>query len=316
MHAPRLAVIDMGTNTFHLLVAEVEASAFRPIAEYKRAVRLGQGGISTGVLTEEAQTRALDCLRFFLEKAAEFQLSASDVQAFATSAVRSAGNGADFTRRVLAELGLRVSTIGGAEEAGYIFDGVRATGAFAEEKGPVLVMDIGGGSVEFILGKPNGQVLWLQSFEVGGQRLADTYMRQDPIAPADARRLVADMKKTLAPLAEACAEYRPEVLIGASGTFDTLRQLEYPDEDTSSPSLPWKSLDTAFVHTQTVRLQQLDRVQRLAIPGISELRADMIVVALLLLQAALEVSGVARLCQSSWALKEGVAFRLAGKDKA
>ena len=315
MHAPRLAVIDMGTNTFHLLVADVEQAAFRPVAEYKQAVRLGQGGISAGILTEEAQGRALDCLRYFLEKAGDFGLAPSDVHAFATSAVRSAKNGPDFTRRVFAELGLRVSTIGGAEEAGYIFDGVRATGAFAEETAPVLVMDIGGGSVEFILGKPNGQVLWLQSFEVGGQRLVDAYMKKDPIAPTDAKRLISDMKRTLAPLAEACTEYKPQLLIGASGTFDTLRQLEFPNEDSSAALLPWKILTPDFVQTQTERLRKLDRTQRLAIPGISELRADMIVVALLLLQSALEVSGIRRLCQSSWALKEGVAFRLAGKEK-
>lgn len=253
---------------------------------------------------------------FFLEKAADYGLAPSDVHAFATSAVRSAKNGPDFTRRVFAELGLRVSTIGGAEEAGYIFDGVRATGAFTEEAAPVLVMDIGGGSVEFILGKPNGQVLWLQSFEVGGQRLVDAYMKKDPIAPADAKRLISDMKRTLAPLAEACAEYKPQLLIGASGTFDTLRQLEFPHEDASAYLLPWKLLDPGFVRAQTSRLQKLGRAERLAIPGISELRSDMIVVALLLLEAAQEVSGIERLCQSSWALKEGVAFRLAGKEKA
>lgn len=306
----------MGTNTFHLLMADVENAAFRPVAEFKHAVRLGQGGISAGILTEEAQGRAIDCLRSFLEKTGDLGLSPADVHAFATSAVRSAKNGSDFTQRVFAELGLRVNIIGGVEEAGYIFDGVRATGSFAEETAPVLVMDIGGGSVEFILGKPNGQVLWLQSFEVGGQRLVDVYMKQDPIASTDAKRLIADMERTLSPLAEACTEYKPQLLIGASGTFDTLRQLEFPNEDTPTAHSPWKMLTPDFVRAQTERLQKLDRAQRLAIPGISELRADMIVVALLLLQAALEVSGIQQLCQSSWALKEGVAFRLARKEKA
>jgi exopolyphosphatase/guanosine-5'-triphosphate,3'-diphosphate pyrophosphatase len=236
-------------------------------------------------------------------------LAPQEIQAFATSAVRSAKNGEAFVADMYANLGLSIQVLDGKAEAEYIFKGVWASGAGQGLTEPLLVMDIGGGSVEFILGSVQGEVLWLQSFEVGGQRLVDAYMQQDPIAQSAAHQLKTDLRQILQPLAEACALYKPKVLAGASGTFDTLRHLEYGTvAPLSNPS--WKGLSIPHIYTQSAHLQKLNRAERLNMEGISELRADMIVVALLLLETALEVTGVQEIRQSSWALKEGVAVGL------
>ena len=309
IHNKPFAIVDMGTNTFHLLVAANDAGVLKPIFERKQGVRLGKGGISEGTLTPDAMTRALVCLQGFVLDAAAHGVGLGQIFAFATSAVRSAANGHAFAAQIEAELGFGVKVLDGLAEADYIFAGVRASGAVQDVAAPVLVMDIGGGSVEFILGDRTGHIWWLQSFELGGQRLVDSYMVQDPIAPKDAARLRKDLRRHLAPLQKACQRYKPEVLVGASGTFDTLRQFENPNE-TQPHTLPWQELSPKLAAETTSKLQGMNLSERLAFAAISELRADMIVVALILLEVALELSGAARLRQTDWALKEGVATRL------
>ncbi len=305
----RRAIIDMGTNTFHLLVAEGVGPHAKALAEYKQPVRLGQGGISAGALAADAQDRAIACLQSFVQQAAAAGVQPGQIEVFATSAVRSAHNAHAFVQCVAEEVGLQIQVIDGPQEAQYIFRGVCASGALAAHAGPCLVMDIGGGSVEFIIGQSDGAVAWLQSFEVGGQRLLDQYMQDDPIAPAQASALQAYVTQVLTPLADACAQFKPSLLVGASGTFDTLRALQYPNEGPKSDATkPWAPLSLADMLGATRHLERLSLAERRAIPGVSELRAHMIVVALLLLEATVKMTGITRLHQSSWALKEGVLF--------
>ena len=214
----------MGTNTFHLLLAEVGLGSFDLLEEHKQAVRLGQGGISDGRLGEEAQLRALACLHSFAFQAQIWGIFPSDIQAYATSAVRSASNSREFIDAIATQTGIRVHVLDGPSEAGLIFDGVRASGA-CEGAETVLVMDIGGGSVEFILGKPNGEIHWLHSFELGAQRLLDRYVRHDPILPQEVSNLKEDLYRKLEPLQEACRLHPPIPPGGCQ------RHLRYPPPD-------------------------------------------------------------------------------------
>ena len=308
-----IAVIDMGTNTFHLLVAKWVQGRLLTLLERKEGVRLGKDGISKGELAEEAMVRAIDCLQRFLAASKEFGIQPADVHAYATSAVRSARNGEAFRNLLLSQLGLTVQIIDGGQEAEFIFEGVRASGAFYGEGGDVLVMDIGGGSVEFILGNSLGQIRWLQSFEIGGQRLVDAYMNQDPIEQKEVGRLRKNLQIALMPLKEACKRYQPSVLVGASGTFDTLRQFENPAES-KDHTLPWANLDTVKTRGISTLLQGMNRAERLAHAAISDLRADMIVVALILVEEALKASKAPKLRQSDWSLKEGAAQKLLARQ--
>ena len=158
-HPNKAAVIDMGTNTFHLLLVELHGNEFKTIYKEKIAVKLGQGGITQNLIAPEAEKRALHTLGHF--KNLIDGESISQVFAFATSAVRNATNGPDFVNRVREQLGIQIHVISGDEEAQLIYEGIHFSGALDERT--TLMMDIGGGSVEFIIGNAQ-EAFWKQSF--------------------------------------------------------------------------------------------------------------------------------------------------------
>ncbi|QRR02709.1 Ppx/GppA phosphatase family protein [Dyadobacter sandarakinus] len=305
----RLGIIDLGTNTFHLLIADKKDGIVVPVFQESRPARIGLGGINQRMITEEASARALGVLRFFREKLDEFQVSQDNTFAFGTSAVRNADNSDAFCAEMLHETGIRITVIDGNREAEYIYKGVRSGAAIGRE--PALIMDIGGGSVEFIIGN-NAQIFWKQSFEIGGQRLIEKFMRNDPLSPADRRNLYNYFEESLIPLANAVHQYAPRKLVGSSGTFDTLVDIDFqhrtqnraPREQTDF-NLPLEEFYRAF--SIIVSGNHDDRMQ---IPGMITLRADMIVVAVCLVDYVLKTHRISEIQVSSYALKEGVLAEL------
>lgn len=168
------AVIDLGTNTFHVLIFEDKKLVFNQSI----AAKIGMGGISEGIISEEGIQRALSVLTQFRGIIETYGIDINDVKAFGTSAIRNASNQETFVERIRQETGIRITVISGDKEAQLIYQGVLAAMPIPETS---LVMDIGGGSVEFIIGKEN-TILWKQSFEIGGQRLIDKFMKTDPIS--------------------------------------------------------------------------------------------------------------------------------------
>ena len=303
MQPNTVAVIDLGTNTFHILIAEVEAGGSYRIAERLRLpVMIGKGGINQGLITEEGQQRALEALQQFADLIKTRNVK--HVRATATSAFRNAHNGAALVQRIREETGIVVDIIDGNREAEYIFGGVQEALSLGQE--PVLVMDIGGGSVEFILSS-NQQIRWKQSFEIGAQRLLDRFDIQDPISDENREELTAYFHETLADLLTAAQQWQPSTLVGASGTFETLcdihahqHHLTVADDACELPM----SADSFSDILQ--ELMQKNRVERLAMSGMVEMRVDMIVVAAWLIQFVLEELGIKKLRVSAYALKEGV----------
>ncbi|RZK28580.1 MAG: phosphatase, partial [Hymenobacter sp.] len=178
MHAPvlhrRLALIDMGTNTFHLLIVEDRpGQPPHPLVRTKVGVRLGEGGISKGEIAPGPYARALQTVRGFKEEIELHQ--ATEVRATATSAMRVSRNGPDLVRDILETTGIQVEVIGGEREAELIAKGIRQAVALGPEKH--LLMDIGGGSVEFIIAN-EATIFWKQSFEIGAQRLLDKFFTE------------------------------------------------------------------------------------------------------------------------------------------
>ena len=303
MHNNTIAVIDLGTNTFHLLIAEVLAHRhYRIIHRLRIPVMIGKGGINQGVITEEGQQRALAALQQFAERMEEYNVK--QVRATATSAFRNARNGEALVQRVREETGIQVEIIDGLQEAAYIFAGVQEALSLGDE--PMLIVDIGGGSVEFILSS-NQQVHWKQSFEIGAQRLLDRFAIQDPISPENQDELTAYFRTMLSDLLVAAQQWQPGTLVGASGTFDTLcaihahqHQLTIAEDACELPI----SVDSFSVILQ--ELLQKNRAERLAIPGMIEMRVDMIVVAAWLIEFVLTELDLKALRVSAYALKEGV----------
>lgn len=298
----KIAIIDMGTNTFHLLIAAADNGSYHIISRDRLAVKIGMGGINDGYITEAGIHRALLAMQSF--KNLIDNAGVKQVSAFGTSALRNARNGADVVNRIKELTGIDVNIISGDKEAEYIYRGVRS--ALHMESDKSLIVDIGGGSVEFIIGD-NDRIYWKQSIEIGAQRLLEQFQKTDPITPAEMAALDAHFDSTLAPLFRALAEHPTYILIGSSGTFDTLsdifcqrHHIQKMPEEIETP------LSLAGFYEIYHDLLVKDRSQRMCIPGMIEMRVDMIVVACCLIRYLLDKHPFHRIRVSTYALKEGV----------
>ncbi len=304
------AIIDLGTNTFHLLIVEKIDSTYTTLFRESRPAKIGQAGINQGLITEEGIGRALGVLTYFRQVLDQHNVDPSQVIATGTSAIRVARNQAEFIERVRAATGIPITVISGEQEADYIYQGVRAAGALDEATS--LVMDIGGGSVEFILGNQS-RTFWKQSFEIGGQRLRERFMpgtsgHDEPINSGSIRRLHDYFQEQLMPLANAIHQYQPTVLVGSSGSFDTLvdmwfmhEQGHLPNPDQSAFTLPISEFYRAYELLIT-----RNHAERMQVPGMIELRVDMIVVAVCLIDYVLKSYGISQIRTSTYSLKEGI----------
>lgn len=301
MSTRKAAVIDMGTNTFHLLLVELDGVSFKTIYKEKIPVKLGKGGINQNHITEDAKKRAFHTLLHFKNLIEGENIP--QTFAFATSAVRNAENGQDFVQEVKEKIGINIRVLSGEEEAQMIYDGIRLSGSLNGQT--ELMMDIGGGSVEFIIGNSE-QSLWKQSFEIGGQRLLELFHYHDPILPEEVARLKAYLEEKLQPLLEAIKTYKPTGLVGASGTFDTLTDIYFESmlqcklTGRHAFELPVEKYDA--IHRMIL---SKNKEERLLIPGMIPMRVDMIVVASTLIEFILRFIKVDFITCSHYALKEG-----------
>lgn len=302
----KVAIIDCGTNTFHLLIAELEDSDFKITYSIKTPVRIGQGGISHGRITHEALDRATKVLSSFAETIKEH--NADEVFAFATSAFRNAENSDEVVSHIKVNTGIYIDIISGDTEAQYIYNGVK--NAVTLGSSPVLIIDIGGGSVEFIIGNED-EVLWKQSFEIGAQRLLDQFHHHDPITKDELGELENYLCLQLNPLIAKIKHFQPVAMIGSSGTFDTLSEiycnqfnLSFSDTDSELP-LTLEAYE--YIHSKIITN---DRDGRMAIPGMIEMRVDMIVVASSIIHWLLKQHSFSAIKVSTYSLKEGVLHAL------
>jgi exopolyphosphatase/guanosine-5'-triphosphate,3'-diphosphate pyrophosphatase len=298
----RIAIIDMGTNTFHLLIAEGDEKGYNIIYRDRLAVKIGMGGINDGIITESAIHRTLLAMQSF--KNATDQHQVSNIYAFGTSALRNARNGQEVAERIKAISGIEVNIISGEQEAKYIYLGVKAALGLGNDKN--LIVDIGGGSIEFIVAD-HDHVYWMQSFEIGAQRLLERFQKHDPILPEEVTQLEAYFERELKSLFEALTKYNPSILVGSSGTFDTLSDIFCITHDIhKSPEEIETPLSIEGFYEIHKELLLKDREQRMQIPGMIEMRVDMIVVACCLVKFLLEKYPFTRIRVSTYSLKEGV----------
>lgn len=298
----KIAVIDMGTNTFHLLIASVNDGELKVLHKEKTAVRLGKGGISKGFITEEAEKRAIKALKRFKETI-EIE-NTTQIFATATSAIRNAKNGSDLTKKIKEKTGIEVRVISGDEEAEYIYNGVKQALKIGSD--PSLIMDIGGGSIEFIIANSK-KIFWKRSFEIGGQRLIDRFHQNDPISLGEKESLESYLLEELQPLIEESKKYDISTLIGSSGTFDTLsdiyRMEENLEKDPDETEFPLPIDHYYSIVKDIISKKESDRLN---IPGMIPLRVEMIVVAVILVDFVLNTLDLSNIRVSAYALKEGV----------
>ncbi len=303
-----LAAIDIGTNSIHMVVVRIEPAlpAFTIIAKEKDTVRLGDRDPKTGDLTPEAMGRAIAALQR-CQKLAK-SLNAEQIVAVATSAVREAPNGRDFLKQVNSELGLFVNLISGQEEARRIYLGVLSGMEFNST--PHIIIDIGGGSTELILGDSH-EPRSLSSTKVGAVRLTAEYITTDPISNNELQYLQAYVRGMLErPVEELLTHLQPGEhprLVGTSGTIETLGIIHAREKLGIVPNpLTGYQLSRKDLREIVKRLASMSYAERAAIPGMSDRRSEIIVAGSLILLEAMTLLGIESVMMGERALREGV----------
>ncbi len=304
----RVAVIDLGTNTFNLLIVDVLSSGeYRSVFNTKKAVKIGEGAMIAGKLLAAPIQRAKDALAEYLGIIEQHECEKT--LAFATSGIRSTSNGAEFVAAVKDELGLDISIIDGLEEARLIYEGVDLAIPFGDE--PMVIMDIGGGSTEFIIADKTG-VRWMKSYRLGISRILQMLEPEDPVSESDLDNLNDLFASQLNELIGKCNEFNVSTLIGSSGSFDSFIEMIWAAQGSTqlASSVVREEFDLNDLRSLHQKLIKADYDTRKAVPGLVEMRVDTIHLASYMVQWVLSHCGLERLLLSSYALKEGVLHRV------
>jgi len=297
-----LAALDIGTNSFHLVVARTGVgNRFEVVAREKELVRLGSGSGGMTSLDPEAIDRGIAALGRLGQVAAAH---GAEVYAVATSAVREADNAEEFLRRARAEAGVDVQVISGPEEARLIHLGVLQAVPVFDRR--LVLIDIGGGSTEVLVGE-RGETLAVVSLKVGALRLTDRFFggnRLHPSAVDSCRRWLA---ATLAPVARQVRRHGFDVAIGSSGTIATLCAMVHARRGGEPLRTLYNFAITAGeLHDVVEDLVAADTVDaRRKLPGLDAARADIILAGALIAEAVVEALGITELVYSDYALREG-----------
>lgn len=301
----RIAVIDMGTNTFNLLIAEYSAHNFKVLYSDKQPVKLGQKLKEQHIIDTVGISRIIQTLSYYKNIIEKYQVT--DIKAIATSSIRTAKNQKESLDIITNNLGLNVEVIDGVREAELIY----IANQFAIQnckqentRSPYLIMDIGGGSTEFIIAQQ--QALWKQSFLLGMARLIDEIQPQDPITPDDINRVFAYLDNILQPLHNAVQQFQPETLVGSSGVFDSIVEMIEANIRSLSKTQSCCNIDKDDFYTIYYHILPLTYQQRLNFKGLIQMRADMIVMSLLLIDYVLKKYSLQQIIVSFYSLKEGV----------
>ncbi|MDB9436749.1 Ppx/GppA phosphatase family protein [Dolichospermum lemmermannii CS-548] len=303
-----IAAIDIGTNSLHMVVVKIEATlpSFTIIAREKETVRLGDRNLITGELKPEVMMKAIACLGRF--KTLADSLGTNSIVAVATSAVRESPNGKDFLHQVETEVGLSVDLISGPEEARRIYLGVLSGMEFNNK--PHIIIDIGGGSTELILGDSE-EPRSLTSTKVGAVRLTGELIASDPISETEFKYLQAYARGMLERSVE---EVQGKLkigdspqLIGTSGTIETIATIHAREKLGLVPStLNGYQFSLQDLRTWVNRLRKMTNVERATVPGMPEKRSEVILSGAVILQEAMTLLGVQSVTVCERSLREGV----------
>ena len=303
------AVIDIGTNTCNLLIANtLSGGMFETVYDRKLPVKMGRGGIHKDILLPDAIKRGLNALHSHSKTISEYGIC--KVNIVGTSALRGAVNRSEFLEKVKQLFEWDIEIIDGELEAELIFKGVRLS--LPVNIGKYLILDIGGGSIEFILAKDNDIIL-KKSFNIGIARALETIQMSDPILPSE---IVAFEKWFDEPLRDfwtACDQHKPLTLIGCSGAFDTFMDIHekaLPDTKVRGVS-DFPLNDFLNIHE---RLIKSDHKTRAKMEGMNEMRVEMIVIASVFTNLIIQRLSIKTILHTHNSLKEGVMDKFISKE--
>lgn len=297
-----LAVIDLGTNTCNLLIAEYEETNYQILYQGKEVVKLGKNGIDKNQLTEDGLERAIIAIQ--KHQAVIGQFKATKVLIFATSAIREAANRAWFQYQIKEHTGLWLHIISGEKEAELIFKGVKL--AFNHIENHSLVLDIGGGSNEFILTE-NNEPVWKCSFPLGMARVIEQIPPSNPITQSEILKINNWFEERLEPLWEAAKNIRIPQLIGCSGAFDTVADL-IDETAPGTKSRISQAIDLRSFELIYNRLIASTTEERMKMTGMEPIRVEMIVPSVLFIKLIIDRLNIYKITQTDFALREGVLY--------
>jgi exopolyphosphatase/guanosine-5'-triphosphate,3'-diphosphate pyrophosphatase len=299
----RIAAVDVGSNSIHMVVAQVESDGrFHVIDRAKERVHLGRHTLNTGALSDEAIEAGMRTLAAF--KTLAERHGAVRIKAVATSAVREAGNGGEFIKRVRDEIGLRVRVIPGREEARLIYLGVAH--AIDLSAGPTLIVDAGGGSVELILAA-DGKPVQLHSLKLGVTRVSEKFISNDPPSGKELEALDRHVARVLEPVLAAMRDYQPTRVVGTSGTMLNLISMAgYRRGLPPEAHLNNYAVSAGDIARARRQVQKASYDERIRIKGLDAKRADIIVAGACIADQILQYLEVEEMVACTWALREGV----------
>ena len=309
----RIAAIDIGTNSIHMIVVQVRPDlSFEVIDREKEMVRLGAGGLDGRSLTPTAMTAALQTLAKFRRLADSHKVD--KIVAAATSAIREADNGGDFIADVDRKTQIRIRVISGTEEARLIHMaavyGVHMAGS------PAVVVDIGGGSIEVTLGTAS-HITHARSFKLGVIRLTERFVRTDPLSERDERRLVKHINREIGGFLATLADKRFDRVIGTSGTILSLGALALSEDGiVRDEALRNRRVSAKAIRRLRRRLSGADLEARLHMDGLDPRRADIAVAGSILLDSVLRRLGADDLTLCDLALREGLVLDYIHRNSA
>ncbi len=311
----RLASFDLGTNTFLLLVADVEDGRVEPAYEKETIVRFGKGVDAAGNLNVEAMQRGLACLQEYVALAK--QHGAGQIFAVGTSALRDAANRSEFLDAAFEKTGLRIEIISGEKEAQLAFAG--ALSNMPDLPSPIAVLDIGGGSTEVVIGESrqllsgNEIPLNARSADIGSVRLTERFAKSDPVQPEEVQRLREQaetiMRATWSP--ESLAKVK--TVIGTAGTITTLAAMALAMQEYDPRRIDGYLLTRQKLGEVIAELTRRTIAERQRMPGLSPARADVILAGALILETFLKVFHFSELMVSDRGLRYGVLIEQAGR---
>ena len=319
----RVAAIDCGTNSLRLLIADVDPvrHELTDVARRMEIVRLGQGVDATGRLAPEALDRTM---RMLASYAADIHVAgAVAVRMVATSATRDAANAADFTRGVERTLGVLPEVISGREEAELSFAGATAelaaeatVGAGPRPEPPFLVVDIGGGSTEFVLGKPGSGArhrddLAAISVDIGCVRLTERHLHGDPPTSAEVGAAAADIDRALDQVAATIAVQDARTLVGLAGSVTSITAIALGLQTYDASRTHHARIPVATVSAVTRQLLGQTRQERAAIGSLHPGRVDVIAAGALVLDRVMQRFGFAEVVTSEHDILDGIAWSIA-----
>jgi len=310
----RLASLDLGTNTFLLLIADIDDGRVEPVLDRETIVRLGKGVEAAGNLNAAAMQRGYACLREYVKLAQQYEVE--KIFAVGTSALRDAANRSEFLDAALEQTGMHIEIISGEKEARLTFAGTLSNKANLPE--PIAVLDIGGGSTEVVIGAPSllatrETALQARSADIGSVRLTERLALNDPVLPEEVMRIRQQAETVMRATWPAASLTAVKTLLGTAGTITTLAAMAQEMRAYEARRIDGFKLTRQKLGELIIELRRRTVAERCELPGLSPARADVILAGAIILETFLDLYQFPELMVSDRGLRYGVLVEATGR---